>query len=47
MIQASRTFQVVVLNFQLCSTPVRRVLNTNNKNNMPWTGPMDRTREGL
>lgn len=39
MIQASKTFQVVCLNFHLYSIPTPMVFTTNNKKSTPWIGP--------
>lgn len=47
MKHATRTFQVVSLNFHCCSMPTRKALKTNNRNNAPCIGPIDFTIEGL
>lgn len=47
MMQASSTFQVVVLNCQRCSTPTLSVLNINSRKSNPCIGPIVFTNEGL
>ncbi len=45
--QATNTFQVVVLNCQRCSTPTLSALNINSRNSSPCIGPIVFTHAGL